>query len=123
MKQIKINIPDGYEIHNFNTETEEVTFKPISTPEELFLQFFDGLTVPFDREKYPNYIFYFDKNNYCAAEYDSKTNEFWVNYDKVWKVFETTFSLNYTSTRELLNRLVEEHFKLKGVTTIPSYRM
>jgi hypothetical protein len=120
MKQLKINIPEGYEIHNFNTETGEVTFKQIEvkqSPEKLFLQFFDGCTVRFDRENYPDYIFYFDKDENYLADYFVKSNRFYINYHKVWEVFETEFSLNFSSTKSLLNRLVEEHFKLKDVTT------
>jgi hypothetical protein len=120
MNTLKVNIPEGYEIHNFNTETSEVTFKPVKqqiTPEELFLQFFDGCVVRFDTEKYPDSIFYFDKSGNFLMEYNSKYNEFWVRYLTVWKVFETQFSLNFTSTKDLLNRLVREHFKLKKVTT------
>jgi hypothetical protein len=117
MKQLKINIPEGYEIDTFNVETRELTLKPQITPEELFLQFFDGCTVRFDRENYPDYIFYFDKDENYLADYFVKSNRFYINYHKVWEVFETEFSLNSSSTKSLLNRLVEEHFKLKDVTT------
>lgn len=119
MKQLKINIPDGYQIDTFNTETGEVTFKPTKpeiTPENLFLQIFDGCTVRFDTEKYPNSIFYFDKDGNFLAEYDSKTNFFWLSYHKVWKVFQAQFSLNYNLLKELLSQQVEQHFKLKQVT-------
>jgi hypothetical protein len=64
-KQLKINISVGYEIDTFNKETGEVTFKSIKpeiTSEELFLQFFDGCVVRFDKEKYPYHIFYFDND-------------------------------------------------------------
>jgi hypothetical protein len=119
-KTLKINIPEGFEIHNFNTETGEVTFRPVKpqiTPEELFLQFFDGCTTRFDRKEYPYSIFYFDKDGNYLAEFRSKSNTFYINYSKVWSIFEAEYSLNYSSTRELMNRLVEEHFKLKDVTT------
>jgi hypothetical protein len=120
MKQLKINIPEGYEIDTFNTETGEVTFRPVEpqiTPNELFLQLFDGCIVRFDRKNYPDYIFYFDKDGNYLAEYNSESNKFWVNYTKVWEVFQTEFSLNHNSTKDLLTKQVEDHFKFKGVTT------
>lgn len=119
MKQLKINIPDGYQIDTFNTETGEVAFKPTQpeiTAENLFLQIFDGCTVRFDMEKYPNSIFYFDKDGNFLAEYDSQTNFFWVSYPKVWQVFEAQFSLNYDLLREVLSQQIEQHFKLTQVT-------
>lgn len=119
MKQLKINIPNGYEIDTFNVETGEVTFKPTKpeiTPENLFLQIFDGCVVRLDMEKYPNSIFYFDKDGNFLAEYDSHTNTFWVSYPKVWQVFQAQFSPNYNLLRELLSQQVEQHFKLKQGT-------
>jgi hypothetical protein len=121
MNTLKINIPEGFEIEKFDVQTGEVTFRPINpqiTPEKLFLQFFDGCVARFDREKYPNSIFYFDKDGNFLAEYSEKNNTSYLNYHKVWKVFETEYSLNYSSAKELMDRLVEEHFKLKDVTTL-----
>jgi hypothetical protein len=117
---LKINIPEGFEIDKFDIQTGEVTFKPVQpqiAPEKLFLQFFDGCVVRFDRENYSDHIFYFDKDGNYLAEFRSKSNAFYINYSKVWEVFETKYSLNYSSTKELMNRLVEEHFKFKGVTS------
>jgi hypothetical protein len=119
---LKILIPDGFEIDTYDGDTGEVTFKPIQpqiTPEELFLQFFDGCVIRFDRKEYPYSIFYFDKDGNFLADFYPNDNTFWVNYYKVWELFQTTFSLNYDSTKVLLNKLVEECFKQKGFTTRP----
>lgn len=119
MKQLKINIPDGYQIDTFNTETGEVAFKPTQpeiTAENLFLQIFDGCTVRFDRETYTDSVFYFDKGENFLARYDSQTNTFWVSYPRVWQVFQAQFSLTPNLLREVLSQIVEQYFKLKQVT-------
>lgn len=113
MKQLKINIPEGYKIDNFNTETGEISFKPqlTITQEELFSQIFDGCVVRFGKKRYPDSIFYFDKNeaNFLAM-WNKNQRIFFVNSNKVWNKFENKFSLDYDSTQDLLYRLVKSHF-------------
>jgi hypothetical protein len=117
------------EIDKFDTKTGEVTLKTVQpqvTPEELFLQFFDGCVVRFDRKKYPNSIFYFDKDGKYLAEFNLKYNNFWSSYDRIWSVFETEFSLNFEvedehiKLKNLLSKLAEDYFKLIDVTAVPT---
>ena len=94
--------------------------KKLKTKEEMFLELISGIDVNqpmVDFEKYPNFLFWFDKDGKYICEYDWKNGHFWFSYRNVWSVFESEFSLNYLETKKFLNGMVEEHFKLKGVTT------
>ncbi len=99
--------------------------KDVKTKEQRLLELISGIDVhqpKVDFEKYPNNLFWFDKDGKYICEYDWKRNYFWFSYSKVWSVFETEFSPNYQEIKEFLNGMVEEHFKLKGVTTWSSPR-
>ena len=94
--------------------------KKSKTKEERFLDLISGIDVnqpKVDFEKYPNFLFWFDKDGKYICEYDWKNGDFWFSYRNDWSVFESEFSLNYLETKKFLNGMVEEHFKLKGVTT------
>jgi len=70
-----------------------------------------------DEIKYSNTIFYFCSDNKYVAEYDIKNNIFYCNYNRFWSKFKLNNVFNYYTIRYLLNSMVEEHFKFKGVTT------
>ena len=70
-----------------------------------------------DFGKYPNSVFWFDKKGNYFGEYNWKNGFFSFSYLNVWKIFESEFHLNFQEIRTFLNAQVEEHFKLKGVTT------
>jgi len=90
------------------------------TKEQRFLELISGIDVhkpKVDFEKHPNSLFWFDKDGNNICDYDWKSKYFWFSYSKVWSVFESEFALNHQEIRTFLNGMVEEHFKLEGVTT------
>ena len=93
--------------------------KKTKTKEERFLELISGIDInqpKVDFKEYPNTLFWFDKDGKYICEYDWKNRWFWFSYTRIWSVFESEFSLNYMEIRMFLNGMVEEHFKLSGVT-------
>ena len=91
--------------------------------EELFKELIKNVDVNkpiVDFEKYPNSMFWFDSDE-CIFEYDFKNHAFLSNYPKIWENFECHFNGNYNEIQLFMNSMVEEHFKLKGVTTLYHY--
>ena len=71
-------------------------------------------------DKYPNIVFY-GKDNETLFELcqDTKNNGklyFQVHSKKIWKVFETNFSLNYNDTQMFIKFVVEDTLKLGSIT-------
>jgi hypothetical protein len=94
--------------------------KDVKTKEQRFLELISGIDVhkpKVDFEIHPNSLFWFDKDGNNICDYDWKSKYFWFSYSKVWSVFESEFALNHQEIRTFLNGMVEEHFKLEGVTT------
>ena len=92
----------------------------MKSKEQYFIELLNSLIVkPYD--KYPFWVSYVGKHNdMIYISYDKKNNIAYLNYNKIWKVFE---SLNdYNKIREITGVLLERHLKLKGVTTEISYR-
>lgn len=67
---------------------------------------------------YPNKIYYVDKNNNkeIYMEYDQKTKVVWIDYIKLWSIFESKYSLNYDETSEFFKGMLREHYGLRGIT-------
>ncbi len=105
--------------------------------EKLFLEFIDGFEWKYDLNKYPNSLFGF-KGNVClfqiynsnelnqkkiianyrfGLQQDLKNAIFWFNHEKIWSVFESKFDMKYNDIQSFMNGMVEEHFKMRGVTT------
>ena len=88
--------------------------------ETIFMDIVNGITdVKTDEVKYPDTIFYFSNEN-CIANYNSKNKCFWCDYYKFWSKIYLNSKFNYADIRYLLNSMIEEHFKLKGITTLLS---
>jgi len=83
----------------------------------FFLKLIDGYIVKTDKEKYPNSIFYFNKEDKFLMQYDIKTECFWLDYTRIWSVFKLKFDLNYQQFNEILIPILEEHFNRKVKTT------
>lgn len=94
----------------------------VKDKEYYFKELLNYLTIKEDKIKYPDYIFYF-KDDRCYFEYNTKNNYFYVNYDKVWKVFETKYHMNYNDTQSFIKKLVEDHFKLRGIILGSNYTL
>ena len=65
---------------------------------------------------YPNTILYVDKNdNYVYIEYDQKNRSVWIDYKKLWSIFESKYDLNYEKTIEFFKHILKIDYDLRGV--------
>ncbi len=105
--------------------------------EKLFLKLIGEFEWKYDAQEYPSSLFGFKGKEILFEIYNSealnqqkiianyrfgsgqdlKNHSFWFNYDKIWSVFESKFSMKYTEIKSFMNGMVEKHFKMKGVTT------
>lgn len=86
----------------------------MTSPDKVWDGIINGLTIKIDREKYPNSIFFFKED---AFLFEIENNILWCRYDKVWLKISEVISGDYKATQAFIkNKVVEEHFNLKGVT-------
>ena len=65
---------------------------------------------------YPNTILYVGKNdNYVYIEYDQKNRSVWVDYKKLWSIFESKYDLNNDKTIEFFKYILKRDYDLRGV--------
>ena len=115
---------DGTLIYNGKVyaEIEKSAQSPASeTKESIFAKMVANLDRKEDREKYPNSVFWLDKDGQFMFQHDEKNGIFWCSYAHVWSVFGAKFGMDYDEIQAFTKGMVEEHFKCKGVTT--DYRM
>lgn len=101
-------------------EPEEGKVEFAKTKEERFADLISGIDISSpktDFDKYPNTLFWFDKDGNCICEYNFKNKQFWFNYYKIWSVFEDEFSMGSNEIEDFTKIQVEYHFKIKDVTT------
>ena len=91
----------------------------IETKELIFLDLVKDLERKEDRVKYPDRVLWFNKNGEGMFEHNEENGIMWCSITRVWSVFVSRFNMNYYDVQEFMNGMVEKHFKLKGVTTIP----
>jgi len=60
---------------------------------------------------------YYDENGDWVFEYDSKNKWLWIQYHRIWSVFESKYGLNYNQIKKLTEDTVREVYKIEGVTT------
>jgi len=83
---------------------------------DLFHTLTKNLVVKIDEKEYPNWIYYFNKENKIIFEYNTKNGYFWCNYKLYWSIFYEKFGFNYNQIKYLTKDMVENHFKLGGIT-------
>jgi len=83
---------------------------------DLFHTLTKNLVVKIDEKKYPDWIFYFNENNNCIFQYNTKNGYFWCNYELYWNIFYENFNFNYIIVRDLTKDMAENHFNLKEIT-------
>ena len=98
-----------------------ITEKVTKLPHEIwFKSILNNLTHKAnDKEKYPDYILFF-KYNDCFFEYNQKNGVFYCDYDKVWSIFKTKYNMNDQQIQVSIKGQVEEHFKLRSLTSHPT---
>lgn len=82
-------------------------------PEHDFFTVMDGVTVKEDRNKYPDFVFLFKGDSLVMGI--EKLKDIWCSYGLLWSKIEPHFDYSYGDTQRFVKRMVEEHFKLKGV--------
>ena len=131
-KEIKINVPDGYEIDKDNSSFELIRFKPIINKEDKSKEMSDFLFSMFNNtvckitgEKELTYYKldgYNPNNNSNNSEWlfqqDWKNGKLWIRYTLIWQVFEERFGLKYEQIRDFINAWVETNPNWKGLTSI-----
>ena len=99
-------------------------YNNIDEKEKLFLEltYLDDLEIKFDFIEYKEYIFYFYKDDYLFYQ-DKKNMKFYINYYKIWSVFESKFNINYEEIREFMKGMIDKHFNLKDYTPIANLHL
>jgi hypothetical protein len=92
---------------------------PEVTPEQRFLQLMEGLTVKINKVNYPDSIFYFRNGEFM---FEIENDKAFLNYELFWGVFENEFNMDYTHIKDFTRSMLKEHFKMKVVKTLPTYR-
>ena len=75
-----------------------------------------GDLIPFETEKYPDYIF-FMKDGKIIFDYDKKNGDVGISYDKIWSFLENFFGLEDKEIRDITKEWVKENYKLRVTTT------
>lgn len=94
---------------------KEIINRPDKTKEERFFELIQGLTPKWDKNNYPNSIFYFKGDKFCL-EYNEKNGYVWVRHDGFWEVFRNDYGLDCHEIRYFMKVMLEDHFKWKKVT-------
>ena len=65
-----------------------------------------------------NRIYYVDKNDNSKVymRYDQKTKYVWIDYEKLWSIFESKYGLNYVEVRDFFKGVLKSDYNLRGVT-------
>ena len=73
---------------------------------------------------YPDKIYYVDKNDNSKVymEYDQKTKYVWIDYKKLWSVFQFKYGLNYQKTKDFFKGILKRDYNLRGVTPRYAYK-
>lgn len=123
-KNVIINIMEidinGVKITLTKEQLEEIArqTQKVSKKEEMekeFLNLWNGCTLKFDFEKYSQSIFLMKDGKYFF-EQDFKRNYLWCSYNNVWSIFESKYGLEYNEIQSFIRDMVEQHFKLGGLT-------
>ena len=114
--QVEVN---GIKITLTSEQLQEIENQKSNTPEKLFKELIQGIDINkpvVDFEKYPNSIFWF-KGDKCLFEYNFKNQTIWIDFDEIWSKFLPYFKGNYYDIPGFMEVQVEQHFKLKGITS------
>jgi hypothetical protein len=134
-KEIKISVPDGYEIDKDNSSFELIKFKPIikeidksNEMSDFLFSIFNNTVCKITGEKELTY-YKLDRynpnnnsNNQWLFQQDWKNGKLWIRYTLIWQVFEERFGLKYEQIRDFINAWVETNLNWKGLTPMYYYQ-
>ena len=83
--------------------------------ESLFHTLTKDLVVKIDENKYPNRIFYFN-NHKIIFEHNTINDYFYCSYFNFNQYFYEKFNINWLMLSKIVKDMVENHFKLSGIT-------
>ena len=65
-------------------------------------------------------IYYVDKNDNSKVymEYDQKSKDVWIDYKKLWSIFESKYGLNYVEVRDFFKGILKRDYNLRGITPV-----
>ena len=75
--------------------------------EQFFLDCFNGCEILLKDGSV-----YYKKEGKVIMEQDLKNGDFWFQYDKIWSVFETKYSMKYEEIQMFLKSMLDLHLKL-----------
>ena len=127
-KEIKINVPDGFEIDKDNSSFELIKFKPVidksNEMSDFLFSIFNNTVAKITGEKEITY-YKLDgynpnnnSNNQWLFQQDWKNGKLWIRYTLIWQVFEERFGLKYEQIRDFINAWVETNPNWKGLTSV-----
>ena len=131
-KEIKINVPDGFEIDKDNSTFELIKFKPIikeidksKEMSDFLFSMFNKTVAKITNEKKITYykLDGYDPNsddNQWLFQQDWKNGRLWVRYSLIWQIFEERFGLNYNQIRDFIQDWGKTNLNWKGLTPICS---
>ena len=84
------------------------------TYEKPFLDLMEGM----ERKVHPGdpHRILWYKNNQWYFEQDEETGTLWCQINRVWSVFKTNYSPEYTDIQSIIRNLMERHYNLRGFT-------
>lgn len=76
------------------------------------------IEVQFNQRSKKSYIKkFYNKDGKYLGNYNSNFRYFWLSYGNVWSKFESEFGLKDQKIKDLTKGILEEHYKLEGITT------
>lgn len=111
---IKTQDTDEQKEYLFNTYNIDLIIKPdIIEFKKLFYEIMEGLIF----RKIDTGYQYFNSEKQFMFEFDFKNNRFWYSYISVYSIFVNKLGYNYEQVKAFSTIVLEEDFKLKGLTS------
>jgi len=128
MKDAKLSLETAKALYNeggagkqfaLDNYSESELIKPRFDSKQFLLSFFNDFVYKVDRIEYPNVLFFgFDKEGNYLFEYNFYHHIFWFSSVKIWSTLGEENGWCYEETEQFCKDMVEEHFKLKDITTL-----
>jgi hypothetical protein len=80
-----------------------------------FLNLFNNLEVVQSEQK-PNWMLYRSEMGKNIMIYDKKNEVVHINYGVIWSFFQRGIGFNYGETQDIMKKLLDEVYNLRGIT-------